>query len=89
MTQGELIIYITEDGHVAMQLRVQDGTVWMNQAEMAELFQGSKQNISLHIRNILEEGELAEEATVKDSLTVQTEGEKMTDNRKISDARFK
>lgn len=74
MTQGELIIYTTEDGHVAMQLRVQDGTVWMTQAEMAELFQGSKQNISLHIRNIFDEGELAEEATVKESLTVQIEG---------------
>jgi hypothetical protein len=74
MTQGELIIYTTEDGHVAMQLRVQDGTVWLTQLEMAELFQSSKQNVSLHIKNILDEGELSEEATVKDSLTVQAEG---------------
>jgi hypothetical protein len=74
MTKGELIIYTTEDGHVSMQLRVEDGTVWMTQIEMAELFQSSKQNISLHIKNVLDEGELAEEATVKESLTVQTEG---------------
>jgi hypothetical protein len=74
MTNGELIIYTTEDGRVSMQLRVQDGTVWMTQMEMAELFQSSKQNVSLHIKNILDEGELSEEATVKESLTVQTEG---------------
>jgi hypothetical protein len=74
MTQGELIIYTTEDGHVSMQLRVQNGTVWLTQLEMAELFQSSKQNVSLHIKNILDEGELSEEATVKDSLTVQAEG---------------
>ena len=74
MTQGELIIYTTDDGHVSMQLRVQEGTVWLTQMEMAEIFQSSKQNVSLHIKNILDEGELSEEATVKESLTVQTEG---------------
>ncbi|MBT1073484.1 virulence RhuM family protein [Pelotalea chapellei] len=74
MTKGELIIYTTDDGNVAMQLRVEDGTVWMSQMEMTELFQSSKQNVSLHIKNILEEGELKEEATVKESLTVQIEG---------------
>jgi len=74
MTRGELIIYTTEDGHVSMQLRVQDGTVWLTQMEMSELFQSSKQNISLHIKNILDEGELSEEATVKESLIVQIEG---------------
>jgi hypothetical protein len=74
MTKGELIIYTTEDGHVAMQLRVQDGTVCMTQMEMAVLFQSSKQNVSLHIKNVLEEGELSEVATVKESLTVQIEG---------------
>ncbi len=69
MTQGELINYTTDDGQVAMQLRVQDGNVWMTQAEMAELFAGSKQNISLHIRNILAEGELSEDSVVKEYLT--------------------
>ena len=76
MTEGELIIYKTEDGRVSMQMRVDGGTVWMTQMEMAELFQSSKQNVSLHIKNILEEGELSEEATVKESLTVQTEGDR-------------
>lgn len=81
MTQGELIIYTTEDGHVEMHLRMQDGTVWMTQAEMAELFQATKQNISLHIKNILDERELAEEATVKESLTVQIEGNREVKRR--------
>ena len=74
MTNGELIIYTTEDGHISMQLRVQDGSVWLTQAEMAELFQGSKQNISLHIKNILQEGELPEDSVVKDYLTTAADG---------------
>ncbi|WP_257387748.1 virulence RhuM family protein [Tahibacter caeni] len=74
--QGELILYRTEDGRTELHLRAADGTVWLSQAEMAELFETSKQNISLHIRNILEEGELSAEATVKDYLTVQTEGKR-------------
>ena len=51
-------------------------TVWLSQVQMAELFQTTKQNISLHIKNIFEEGELQEIATVKDYLTVQTEGKR-------------
>jgi hypothetical protein len=73
-SQGELILYRTEDGRADIQLRAVDGTVWLNQSEIAQLFDTTKQNVSLHIRNILEEGELAGEATVKESLTVQTEG---------------
>src|SRR3546814_21133093 len=53
-----------------------DSSVWLSQAEMAELFQTTKQSISLHVRNILDEGELEEEATVKENLTVQTEGKR-------------
>jgi hypothetical protein len=71
---GELILYTTDDGRAAVQLRAEDGSVWLTQLEMAALFDTSKQNISLHIRNILAEGELVEAATVKDSLTVQLEG---------------
>jgi hypothetical protein len=74
MTDGELILYTAEDGRAAIQLRAQDGTVWLTQLEMAALFDTSKQNISLHIKNILAESELLERATVKESLTVQTEG---------------
>lgn len=75
MNGGELILYTAEDGSAAVQLRAQGGTVWLTQLEMATLFDTSKQNISLHIKNILDEGELPE-ATVKESLTVQTEGKR-------------
>jgi len=73
---GEVILYNTEDGGTLLRLRVVDGTVWLSQAEMADLFQATKQNISVHIRNILAEGELEAGATVKEYLTVQTEGER-------------
>ena len=76
MNGGELILYTAEDGSVAIQLRAEGSTIWLNQLEMATLFDTSKQNISLHIKNILAEGELTEEATVKESLTVQTEGKR-------------
>lgn len=72
MTQ--LILYTSEDGQSRVQLRADRGTVWLSQLEMAELFSTSKQNISLHLKNIYKDGELDPVATVKDSLTVQTEG---------------
>ena len=75
MNKGELVLYTTEDGSAKFSLRAEDGTVWLTQLELAELFQTSKQNISLHIKNILADGELTE-ATVKESLTVQTEGKR-------------
>jgi hypothetical protein len=80
---GELIQYQTEDGVTVIRLQASDGNVWLSQADMAELFQSTKQSISLHIRNILEEGELDEAATVKENLTVQTEGKRQV-SRQIS-----
>ncbi|HGT3366020.1 TPA: virulence RhuM family protein [Pseudomonas aeruginosa] len=74
MASGDLVLYSTDDGLAQFTLREMDGQVWMTQLEMAELYQTSKQNISLHVQNVLAEGELAEEATVKENLTVQTEG---------------
>ena len=74
MSEGELILYNTEDGAATIGLRAIDGTVWLTQLEMAELFDTSKQNISLHINNILSEGELAEESVVKESLTTAADG---------------
>lgn len=71
---SELIIYQSDDGKAQVQFRAMDGNVWLNQQEIAELFDTSKQNASLHIKNILSEGELRAEATVKESLTVQIEG---------------
>lgn len=76
---GEIIQYQTEDGVTVIRLQATDGSVWLSQADMAELFQTTKQSISLHIRNILDEGELDEAATVKENLTVQSEG-----NRQVS-----
>lgn len=69
----DLILYSTDDGKLTLQLRASGGTVWLSQLEIAELFASSKQNISLHIRNILDEGELSP-VTVKESLTVRDEG---------------
>ena len=69
-----LILYTTDDGKSQIQLRAKDQTVWLTQLEMAELFDATKQNISLHLKNLFEEGELDAGATVKESLTVQIEG---------------
>lgn len=66
------IIYNTDDGKTAVSLYARDGHVWMNQQQLAELFNTSKQNISLHINNILKEKELLADSTVKDYLTVAT-----------------
>jgi hypothetical protein len=74
MSEGELILYSTEDGAATIGLRAIDGTVWLTQLEMAELFDTSKQNVSLHISNILSEGELAAVAVVKESLTTAADG---------------
>ena len=71
MTQ--LILYTSEDGQSQVQLRADRDTVWLTQLEMAELFSTSKQSISLHLKNIYWDLELDSAATVKDSLTVQTE----------------
>ena len=71
---GEIIIYQTEDGETKLEVRLEDETVWLTQQQLAELLQTTKQNISLHIQNIYEEGELTPESTVKKILTVRSEG---------------
>ena len=71
---NDLILYTTEDGRSKIKLRAKDQTVWLTQLEMAELLDATKQNISLHLKNLFEEGELDPAATVKESLTVQIEG---------------
>ncbi len=67
----EIILYTTEDGRSQIKLRTQEQTVWLSQREMAELFDATKQNISLHLKNIFEVEELDPAPTVKQSLTVQ------------------
>ena len=71
---GELILYTTDDGTAGIRLRADDGTVWLSQLEMAELFQTSKQNISLHIKNVFAEAELVELVVVKEYLTTASDG---------------
>lgn len=72
----DLILYTTEDGKTRLELRLEEGTVWLSQLEIAELFQTSKQNISKHIKAIFDDQELTHGATVNQKLTVQTEGER-------------
>jgi hypothetical protein len=74
--EGELILYRTEDGRDAVQLRLVDGTVWLTQAEIALLFETTPQNITQHLRAIYEQSELTLEATCKQSLQVRLEGER-------------
>ena len=76
---NDIIIYNTEDGKTKINLQYEDGTVWLSQLEIAELFQTTKQNVSKHVKALYLEGELEERATVNYKLTVQQEG-----NRKIS-----
>ena len=74
LLMSELILYQTEDGLTRVQLRVVDGSVWLSQLEIAELFATTKQNVSLHAVNVLKEGELLADAVVKDSLTTAADG---------------
>lgn len=72
--ETEIIIYQAEDGATKIDVRMEDETVWLSQAQMAELFQTTPQNITLHIRNVYSEGELSQDSTCKDYLQVQDEG---------------
>lgn len=70
----EIVIYRTEDNTTELEVQLDGETVWLSQQQMAALFRQTKQNISLHINNCFKEGELPKKATVKESLTVQKEG---------------
>ena len=72
-TKGEIVMY-QPDETIRLEVRVENETVWLTQQQMAELFKATKQNVSLHIKNIYDEGELDEISTVKDYLTVRKEG---------------
>lgn len=76
MEAQNIIIYNTSDGKASVSLFAKDGDAWMNQNELAELFDTSKQNISQHISNILEDNELAENSVVKYFFTTATDGKK-------------
>ena len=81
---SDIILYTTEDGKTKIDLRLEGGTVWLSQQQIADLFQATKQNISLHLINIFEDGELTKEATVKESLTVQIESDREPSAEKSS-----
>jgi len=73
-TENNIIIYNTADGKASVSLYAKDGSVWMNQNQLAELFDTSIPNISMHISNILKEGELSTDSVIKDYLTTAADG---------------
>ena len=79
--ESELVLYQTEDNRTRIEVRLENETVWLTQNQMAELFQTSQQNVSLHIQNIYAEGELQPEATHKEFLSVRQEGNRNVQRR--------
>ena len=73
---GKILIYQNEKGDTRIDVYFEEDTIWMTQRSMAELYQTSPQNITQHIGHIYEDGELDEEATCKNYLQVQTEGDR-------------
>lgn len=79
-TSSQILLYQTDDGHSRIEVRLENETVWLSQKLMAELFQTTKQNISLHTRNIFKEGELEETSVVKEYLTTAADGKSYLTN---------
>ena len=75
-SNNQIIIYQTEDGQTQVDVRLENETVWLTQAQMAELFEKTPQNITMHIGNAYKEGELEKESTCKEYLQVQQEGKR-------------
>ena len=78
MDTAEIILYQPDEESIQIKVRIDDETVWLSQSQMVELFDSTKQNISLHINNIYNERELSPVSTVKEYLTVQVEGARKT-----------
>jgi hypothetical protein len=84
--QSEIVLYQTDDGRTRVQCRLEDETLWLTQAQIAELFQTTPQNVTLHLKAIFSEGELSEAATCKDYLQVRSEGRReVSRNMPVSD----
>ncbi len=79
--KGQFLVYSAEDGRTKIDVRLENETVWLTQQHMADLFQTTKQNVSLHLQNIFAERELDRAATIKESLTVQQEGGRSVQRR--------
>ncbi|MCK9238684.1 MAG: virulence RhuM family protein [Thiopseudomonas sp.] len=75
-SKGQFLIYQAEDGELKIDVRFENESVWLTQQQIAELFQTSMPNVSMHMSNVYEEGELSPEATIKKFLTVRTEGKR-------------
>lgn len=71
--KGEILIYQTEKGETKIDVYMEDGTIWMSRVNIAQLYGTSSQNITMHIKNIYEEGELDESSTSKNYLLVENE----------------
>ena len=74
LENSNFIMYTTDDGQVEIEVRLEDENVWLTQKAMSELFDTTKQNISLHINNIFEEDELNQDSVVKENLTTASDG---------------
>jgi hypothetical protein len=74
LPHSEILLYQTEDGRTRIQCRFEQGSLWLTQAQIAELFESSPQNITLHLKAVYREGELNEAATCKEYLQVRIEG---------------
>ena len=84
VNKGEVLIYQSDDGLTKIDVRLEEDTVWLTQLQLAELYKTSKSNISEHITNIFEEGELVKEATVRKFRTVQSEGDRQVEQDKYA-----
>jgi biotin operon repressor len=80
-SRGEVLLYSSADGSPAIEVRLEGDTVWLSQQQIAELFGTTRENVTMHLRNIYEEGELSEEATRKEFLQVRKEGSRRVSRR--------
>ncbi len=80
-SKGEVLIYESADQQTQVEVKLEADTVWLTQKQMGELFQTTPQNITVHLKNIYDEGELEEPATCKEYLQVQTEGSRQVPGR--------
>lgn len=74
INNSNVVVYCSDDNTLQLDVKISDETVWLTQQQMVALFDTTKPNVSMHIKNVYNEGELEEAATVKDFLTVQKEG---------------
>ena len=76
--KGQFLVYQTEDGQLKIDVRLEGETAWLTQAHMAELFQTTVPNVSMHLRNVFSEGELQLDSVIKEFLTTAADGKNYT-----------